>query len=86
MNEIVNSGGNGGSTNISSKSVFKFWVENSGNNHPLVKQICKRRNWLIWASEYSPPAYGTTGPPQELCLKRYEKDAIAHEDDEADIR
>jgi hypothetical protein len=86
INEATAQGLNWPPSNFSSKSVFKFWVENSGNNHPLVKQICKRRNWLIWASEYTPPAYGTSGPPQELCVKRYEKDAIAHEDDEADIR
>jgi hypothetical protein len=33
---------------------YKFWVECSGNNHNLVKQIIKRRNWIFLASEYTP--------------------------------
>ncbi|CDW74359.1 tubulin-tyrosine ligase family protein [Stylonychia lemnae] len=33
---------------------YKFWVECSGNNHNLVKQIIKRRNWIILAADYSP--------------------------------
>eukprot|EP00347_Sterkiella_histriomuscorum_P016826 403351706 len=34
--------------------MFKFWVECSGNNHNLLKQIIKRRNWMILANDYSP--------------------------------
>lgn len=25
---------------------YKFWVEPSGNNHVLIKQVLKRRSWL----------------------------------------
>ncbi len=31
---------------------YKFWIENSGNNHTLVKQIIKKRTWLNIASDY----------------------------------
>jgi hypothetical protein len=48
-----------------------------------VKQICKRRNWLIWAADYTPPAWGPSGAPQEYCLRNY---PINHEDDDADIK
>ncbi len=48
-----------------------------------MKQICKRRNWLIWAADYTPPAWGPSGAPQEYCLRNY---PINHEDDDADIK
>ena len=35
---------------------YKFWVECSGNNHNLIKQIIKRRPWIYLASEYNPDA------------------------------
>lgn len=33
---------------------YKCWVECSGNNHNLVKQIIKRRNWITSANDYDP--------------------------------
>ena len=27
---------------------FKFWVEMVGNNFVVVKNACKKRNWLQW--------------------------------------
>lgn len=40
------------------KPGYKFWVENSGNNHSLVKQILKKRIWLTPCSDYTPPSQG----------------------------
>ncbi len=28
--------------------IYKFWVECMGNNHNLVKNVIKRRHWIIW--------------------------------------
>jgi hypothetical protein len=40
------------------KPIYKFWVECYGNNHALVKQIFKKRPWLMHSSDYTPPSYG----------------------------
>ena len=42
----------------STKPIFKFWVENSGNNHQLVKQTLKKRPWMVNCPDYQPPSYG----------------------------
>jgi len=34
------------SKDIKASTPFKFYVDNTGNNHILVKSILKRRTWL----------------------------------------
>ena len=34
--------------------LYKIWVEPSGNNHPVVKGILKRRTWFSSHQQYDP--------------------------------
>lgn len=51
----------GGGSQASTKPIYKFWVECYGNNHNLVKQMFKKRPWLMLSQDYQAPSYSQPG-------------------------